>query len=150
MWIVFLALSVLIIYRFSKFETSIVAFVMWLLLALLISVNARPTYDLTGYVKKISMITQENPLVGALIIFLNNAFVALMIRLLGPLYAGLVIFNTAQAIRELCHCYPLKLLFMPHTILELYSYSLALKRELKKALKLLAIAAIIEALTVKL
>ena len=150
MWLVFVILSILIVYRFSKFEASVIAFVLWLLLALLMFVDARPPYEFTGYVKRVAEITRENPIVGALVIFANNAFVALMIRLLGPIYAGLVIFNTAQAARELCHCYPLRLLIMPHTLLELYSYALAMKGRLKKALKILMIAAAIEAFAVKL
>ncbi len=150
MWLVFIVLNVLILYRFSKYNEKVIAIIMWILLALMMAVNINTPYDITAYVRKIANITEENPLMGALLIFINNSFVALMIRILGPIYAGLMIFNTAQAARHLCQCYPLKILFMPHTILELYSYSLAMKGKLREALMYLAVAAVLEVLAVKL
>jgi len=105
------------------------------------------------YVVNVANYVKSAPLYLAVLrIFLHNSVVLAFCALLGRAYLGFVLSFTSLLARELSRGYPFQVVFGAHTLLEIYSYSLATsrrKRDLVKAVLYLMIAATVEAIAIR-
>ena len=120
----------------------------WMLVAALSTINCGVPAWLKSYVLNVANYVKSTDFFhGALRIFVHNLVVLLLCYILGKGYYGFVAANTALVSASLSRGYPFGVVFGGHTLLELYSYSLATtrrKRDLVKAVAYLALAAAFE------
>lgn len=109
--------------------------------------------EIEKYVINIASYVRSAPLYLAVLrIFLHNSVVLLLCALLGRAYLGFVLSLTSLLARELARGYPFQVVLGAHTLLEIYSYSLATtrrKRDLVKAVLYLMVAATVEAIAIR-
>ncbi len=120
-------------------------FIQWVTIAVLVLLSGCSTYLSNLVEQRIRhLLAQDDVLSIMTSIYFNNLLVMLLTSLLKEMYLGYVIATTALVAGNLSRGYPWNVVLGAHTLLELYSYSLALKGS-KKALLLGSIYLLIAA-----
>jgi len=126
----------------------------WTTLALVMIIPCKGAFDpIVRSIESIAILVEREPaLLAVLRIFSHNIIILALCALLGKAYLGFTVALTGIVAREIAKDYPLNVLLGAHTLLELYSYSLATtrrKRELIEAVAYLAVAALFEVIAIR-
>ena len=126
----------------------------WTTLALVMTIPCKGAFvPVVRSIESIAKLVESEPIFLAMFrIFLHNMIILALCALLGKVYLGFTVALTGIVARELAKGYPVNVLLGAHTLLELYSYSLATtrrKRELVEAVAYLAVAAAFEVITIR-
>ena len=126
----------------------------WITLALVMLIPCKGTFaPVVSSIESIARLVEHEPIFLAMLrIFFHNMIVLALCALLGKVYLGFTVALTGIVAREIAKGYPVNVLLGAHTLLELYSYSLATvrrKRELIEAVAYLAVAAAFEVIAIR-